>query len=134
MSEFRIPAVDVRLGDEVELHEGDPIEPLLRMPHHVSNYWVVAELAEGGVQLIEQDRKVSEEDTIIAVCVRKMTAESLELPPDRFRLMLIRMGVSPESDSFQITRRCRFVKTHVVKVRRAATEAEAEMLRRSVEL
>jgi hypothetical protein len=134
MPEFRIPAADLRLGDEVEMFEKDPLNPLYRKPGSPGVYWQVAELFEQGKQeyLDAKDRPI-EYATIGAVLVRKFTREDLQLTEPAWRDLLFRMKLSPEAQHITMSTREGFIAHHTVNVRRQEPTPEAERLRKQVE-
>jgi hypothetical protein len=134
MREFRIPAADLQLGDQVEMYEKDPLNPLYRKPGSPGVWWQVAELFDKGLQeYLDATDKPIYFETIGAVLVRKLTQEHLGLNDVAWRAMLINMGLSLDAEHVTLTIREGFIKHHTVTVRRPATTVEAEALRRQVE-
>ncbi|MFI7134207.1 hypothetical protein ACIBQ1_51675 [Nonomuraea sp. NPDC050153] len=133
MVEFRIPAADLHLGDEVEMYEKDPINPYFRNPGSPGIYWQVAELFDKGLQeyLDEKDLPIRHE-TIGAVLVRKLTQEDLGLHDTAWQAMLIKMGLSLDAKHITLTVRSSFIKHHVVRVRRPDSTPEADRLRQQL--
>jgi hypothetical protein len=132
MPEFRIPAADLRLGDEVEMAEQrDPINPLYREPGSPGVYWTVAELFDQGKQeyLDANDRPV-DYATMGVVLVRKFTREDLGLSEEGWRDLLFRMKLSSDSQHITMTTREGFIAHHTVNVRRPDPTPEADQLRR----
>lgn len=131
MVEFPIPAADLRLGDEVEMFERDPINPLYREPGSDGVFWQVAELFDKGRQeYLASDDKPVEYATIGAVLVRKVTQEDLGLADPGWRDLLFRMKLSRDAKHITLTMRAAFIKHHTVRVRRPDPTPEADELRR----
>ncbi|MGW0805930.1 hypothetical protein [Nonomuraea sp. NPDC002799] len=131
MPEFRIPAADLRLGDEVEMFDKDPINPLYRKPGSSGVYWQVAELFDQGMQeYLAGDDQPVRYPTIGAVLVRKFTRDDLQLTEPGWRDLLFRMKLSPGAEHITMTTREGFIKHHTVNVRRPAPTPEAEEFRK----
>ncbi|MFI6737431.1 hypothetical protein ACIBI9_31285 [Nonomuraea sp. NPDC050451] len=115
----KIPASALKIGDEIELYKEDPVEPLLRMPNHPAVWWTIIGLSHATDMIEEHVGNIHvRQPTIIAELIRDVTPEELELDAERFRLLLITMGLDERSESFRITRRARFFAHHTLKVRR----------------
>lgn len=135
MPEFRIPAADLRLGDEVEMAaERDPLNPLYREPGSPGVWWQVAELFDRGkLEYLAADDRPVEYPTIGAVLVRKLTREDLEMTEGAWRDLLFRMKLSADATHITMSSREGFIRHHLVTVRRPNSTPEADQLREQVE-
>jgi hypothetical protein len=107
MPVHRIPAADLRLGDEVELHKPDRLDPYMRLLGMEIEHWHIVNLEEGQRRDYYYDRLTYAcLPTIIAAAIRMLAPDVIITKKFSFfsshLLMVRRDDDEPESGSVGI--------------------------------